>query len=110
MMPELKPHQIIIAALGWSVLMFSAGFVGGFLTSDPDCASCESSLETALDELHTCQRKSLTPNPTECDDARAQERQSCKTALTQYRALRCRICEAQHDLNRLKSAKHTQSD
>jgi hypothetical protein len=108
MMPELKPHQIIIAALGWSVLMFSAGFIGGYVAGDPDCATCETALSTAIDELHSCQRKSLTPDPAECEDARAQERASCQKTLTQYRALRCRICEAQDDLDRIKSAQPTQ--
>ena len=109
-MPELKPHQIIIAALGWSVLMFSAGFIGGYLADDPDCATCETSLSTAIDELHSCQSKILTPDPAECDDARAQERASCQKTLTQYRALRCRICEAQNDLDRIKSVKPIKPD
>ena len=36
--------------------------------------------------------------------------QQCQQTLTQYRALRCRICEAQDDLDRIKSAQPTQPD
>jgi len=97
MMPELKPHELILMLAVWSLLIFGGGFLGGRSSVDGDCATCEAALDKAIDELHECERKRLTPDPLRCEDERLAERERCRTTIAKIKELRCRICEVKHD-------------
>ena len=96
-MPELKPYELLLMLAVWSLLIFGGGFLGGRSSVDGDCETCEAALDKAIDELHECERKLLTPDPNECETERLAERQLCRESLARYKALKCRICEVHHD-------------
>ena len=96
-MPELKPHELLLMFAVWSLLIFGGGFLGGRSSVDEGCETCEAALDKAIDELHGCERKLLTPDPNECEDERLAERERCRTTIAKIKELRCRICEFKHD-------------
>lgn len=96
-MPELKPHEQLSILIAWSLIIFAGGFLGGYSSVEKDCGTCEAALDKAIDELHECERKRLTPDPLRCEDERLAERERCRTTIAKIKELRCKICEFKHD-------------
>lgn len=96
-MPEIEKHEALLIFLAWSLLIGCAAFVGGYKAASPDCGTCEAALDDAIDELHKCQQGSLTNLPNKCQSERQAERLNCQKALTQYKLLRCKICDVSND-------------
>ena len=97
MIDQLRGQHLLIFVGVWSLVILGAGVFIGFSLVETDCATCEASLEEAIDQLHTCERQSLTPDPKACEDERLAERESCEAQIKRIKELRCRICEASHD-------------
>lgn len=94
---DLKAHQVLMILVAWSLIAVGLGAYVGVSCSEVDCGTCEASLDKAIDELHACQQELLTRPISQCEDERQAERQKCEQTLSQYKTLRCRICEASHD-------------
>ena len=97
MIDQLKGEHLLIFVGVWSLVILGAGVFIGFSLVETDCATCETSLEETIDQLHACERQSLTPDPKACEDERLAERESCGAKIKRIKELRCRICEASHD-------------
>ena len=96
-MPEFDSKDTALLAIFWSILILGVGAGIGHGWSGKDCTTCEDALDKAIDELHACQRQRLTEVGDRCEDERQAERDRCKVTLTQFKRLRCKICEIRHD-------------
>ena len=96
-MPEFDNKDMIFLAVFWSLLILGVGVGVGHSWSQKDCGTCEAALDKAIDELHTCQEERLTQVGSRCEDERQAERKRCKVTLSQYKKLKCKICEIRHD-------------
>ena len=89
-------HGLVIAIV-WSMILLGVGAYLGASLVDVECETCEASLEDAIDQLHICEQKLLIPDADRCEDERLSERKLCEQKLTEYKRLRCKICELTHD-------------
>ena len=96
-MPEINNKEMALLAIFWSLMIMGVGVGVGHSWADTDCGTCEAALDKAIDELHACQRERLTEVGSRCEDERQAERDRCKVTLTQYKKLKCKICEIRHD-------------
>ena len=96
-MPEFDSKDTALLAIFWSILILGVGAGIGHGWSKKDCGTCESALDKAIDELHECQKERLTEVGSRCEDERQAERARCKVTLTQFKRLKCKICEIRHD-------------
>lgn len=94
---DLNIPQAVYIVGAWSIMALGGGAYIGVSCSDQDCGTCEAALDAAIDELHKCQRDLLDRSDLKCEDERQAERDRCKQTLSEYKRLRCRICEASHD-------------
>ena len=81
----------------WSIILLGVGMYLGASLVDVECETCEASLEDAIEQLHICEQKLLIPDADRCEDERLSERKLCGDKLTEYKRLRCKICELSHD-------------
>lgn len=89
-------HGLVIVIV-WSIILLGVGVYLGASLVDVECETCEASLEDAIEQLHICEQKLLIPDTDRCEDERLSERKLCGDKLTEYKRLRCKICELSHD-------------
>lgn len=89
-------HGLVIVIV-WSMILLGVGAYLGASVVDVECETCEASLEDAIQQLHICEQKLLIPDTDRCEDERLSERLLCEQKLTEYKRLRCKICELTHD-------------
>jgi hypothetical protein len=94
---DINLPQGVVIVLVWSMILLGVGAYLGTSLVDVECETCEASLEDAIEQLHICERKLLTPDHDRCEDERLTERKLCEGKLAEYKRLRCKICELTHD-------------
>ena len=97
MIDQIKGQHLLVFVGVWSLVILTAGVFIGFSLVETDCGTCEASLDDAIDQLHACEQRSLTPDPKACEDERLVEREQCEAKIERIKLLRCRICEVSHD-------------
>jgi len=94
---DLTLTQALFIIAVWSVLAIGGGAWIGVSCSEVDCGTCEEALGVAIEKRQACEKELLTNLPDKCEDELRLERERCELTLENYKALRCRICEASHD-------------
>ena len=94
---DLTLTQALSIIVVWSVLAIGGGAWMGVSCSEVDCGTCEEALGVAIEKRQACEKELLTNLPDKCEDELRLERERCELTLQNYKALRCRICEASHD-------------
>lgn len=94
---DINMSQGAVIVIAWSMILIAMGTYIGATIIDVDCDTCEAALDVSIDKLEACELKLLTGADSRCEDERQTERKRCEATLTEYKRLRCKICEISHD-------------